>query len=76
MMKQYSGLILALCCLVTSTWAWGGLFNRFNPSLMNDMYGGSYGKELFRAAESRPGAQVIVKSWKLVHPNTNQKIFW
>jgi hypothetical protein len=58
MMKQYSGLILALCCLVTSTWAWGGLFNRFNPSLMNDMYGGSYGKELFRAAESRPGAQM------------------
>ena len=43
---------------------------------MNDMYGGSYGKELFRAAESRPGAQVIVKSWKLVQPSTNQKIFW
>jgi len=58
MMKQYSGLVLALCCLVSSTWAWGGLFNRFNPSLMNDMYGGSYGKELFRAAESRPGAQM------------------
>ena len=43
---------------------------------MNDMYGGSYGKELFRAAESRPAAQVIVKSWKLVQPSTNQKIFW
>ena len=27
---------------------------------MNDMYGSSYGKELYRAAESRPAAQVLL----------------
>jgi len=59
MMKQciLAGLVLASIC-VSSTWAWGGLFNRFNPSLMNDMYGSSYGKELYKAAETRPSAQM------------------
>merc|ERR1711862_576712 len=58
-MKQciLAGLFLASIC-VSSTWAWGGLFNRFNPSLMNDMYGSSYGKELYKAAETRPSAQM------------------
>lgn len=51
------GLLLALC-LASPARAWGGLFNRYNPSLMSDVYGpGSYGKELYRVAEGgRPAA--------------------
>ena len=53
------GLLLAIT-LASPAWAWGGLFNRFNPSLMSDMYGDSYGKQLFRAAEERrPGAAQV-----------------
>ena len=48
------GLLLALT-VASPAWAWGGLFNRFNPSLMSDMYGDSYGRQLFRAAEGGPG---------------------
>lgn len=29
--------------------AWGGLFNRFNPSMLSNLgYGGSYGKEMYQ----------------------------
>merc|ERR1712008_315829 len=45
------GLLMALC-LASPIKAWGGLFNRFNPSLMPDVYGaGSYGKQLYSAAD-------------------------
>merc|ERR1712008_205596 len=45
------GLLMALC-LASPIKAWGGLFNRFNPSLMSDVYGaGSYGKQLYSAAD-------------------------
>ena len=55
-------IVLALC-LASPIKAWGGLFNRFNPSLVSDLYGNSYGKELFRVADGgRPAAaQVNVK---------------
>jgi len=49
-------IVLALC-LASPIKAWGGLFNRFNPSLVSDLYGNSYGKELFRVADGgRPAA--------------------
>jgi len=51
------GLLMALC-LASPIKAWGGLFNRFNPGLMSDVYGGgSYGKQLYSVAEGgRPQA--------------------
>jgi hypothetical protein len=47
---------LALCLLVSSTSAWGGLFNRFNPSMLSNLgFGGSgaasnsYARDLYKA---------------------------
>ena len=57
-----TGLLLAFCFGAAPIQAWGGLFNRFNPSLMSDIYGdGSYGKELYRASEGngRPAATKV-----------------
>merc|ERR1712051_726807 len=52
------GLLMALC-LASPIKAWGGLFNRFNPSLMSDVYGaGSYGKQLYSAADGGKVNQV------------------
>ena len=46
-------------CLASPIKAWGGLFNRFNPSLMSDVYGaGSYGKQLYSAADGGKVNQV------------------
>ena len=48
--------ILLLCKLSSyKVHAWGGLFNRFNPSMLSNLgYGGSggYGKELYSVAHS------------------------
>ena len=47
--------ILLFCFLNTSKVdAWGGLFNRFNPSMLSNLGYGSdnYGKELYSAARS------------------------
>ena len=48
-------------CLASPIKAWGGLFNRFNPGLMSDVYGGgSYGKQLYSVAEGgRPQASQV-----------------
>ena len=50
---------LLLFCFLSSSKvdAWGGLFNRFNPSMLSDLGygGGSYGKELYSAAHSGVG---------------------
>lgn len=63
-----NGLSLGLCVmavLASTANAWGGLFNRFNPALVNDLSGygshggSSYGKELYRVAEGRPGAELM-----------------
>jgi len=48
---------ILLFCLLSSykVDAWGGLFNRFNPSMLSNLgYGGSggYGKELYSAAHN------------------------
>ena len=48
--------IVLFCTLsLSKVDAWGGLFNRFNPSMLSDLGyggGGSYGKELYSAAHS------------------------
>lgn len=58
-MKNLSDMLcstLLLFCFLSSSKvdAWGGLFNRFNPSMLSDLGygGGSYGKELYSAAHS------------------------
>ena len=39
--------------VLASVNAWGGLFNRFNPSMLSNLgYGGSYGKELYQNQNS------------------------
>jgi len=41
-----------------SAFGWGGLFNRFNPSMLSNLgYEGSYGKELYGAA-NKHGVEV------------------
>lgn len=52
----YSSIVLF--CLLSSSQvhAWGGLFNRFNPSMLSNLgyggAGGGYGKELYSVAKS------------------------
>ena len=63
-MKPLALALLVALTVASPAWAWGGLFNRFNPSLMSDMYGDSYGRQLFRAAEGgRPGSAQVLKNF-------------
>jgi len=56
---------IVLVCYLSSSKvdAWGGLFNRFNPSMLSDLGygngGGGYGKELYSAAHSGPASNKI-----------------
>ena len=58
---------IVLVCYLSSSKvdAWGGLFNRFNPSMLSDLGygngGGGYGKELYSAAHS--GVSIIYSAW-------------
>ena len=49
--------LVAFCLSCSSVSAWGGLFNRFNPSMLSNMGygGGNYGRELFGAADKNYG---------------------
>lgn len=48
-------LVTVAACLASGANAWGGLFNRFNPSMLSNLgYGGSYGKELYEARSKAP----------------------
>lgn len=51
------GLALVVCLSASMVQAWGGLFNRFNPSMVSNLgyggHGGSYGKELFGVGDDR-----------------------
>ena len=63
-MKPLALALLVALTVASPAWAWGGLFNRFNPSLMSDVYGDSYGRQLFRAAEGgRPGSAQVLKNF-------------
>ena len=58
---------IVLVCFLSSSKvdAWGGLFNRFNPSMLSDLGygngGGGYGKELYSAAHS--GVSIMYSEW-------------
>ena len=58
MSDMFCSTTILLFCLLSSSKvdAWGGLFNRFNPSMLSNLgYGGSsggYGKELYSVAHS------------------------
>lgn len=60
---MFCSAILLFCLLSSSKVdAWGGLFNRFNPSMLSNLgYGGSggYGKELYSVAHSGPASNKI-----------------
>ena len=44
--------VLGLALLGGSAEAWGGLFNRFNPSMLSNLgYGSSYGSKLYNVQE-------------------------
>jgi hypothetical protein len=49
--------VLSLGCSTVT--AWGGLFNRFNPSMLSNLgyggHGGGYGRELFGASDTGYG---------------------
>jgi hypothetical protein len=52
--------VLAAYCLAGSTVnAWGGLFNRFNPSMLSNLgyggHGGNYGRELYGVTDKNFG---------------------
>jgi hypothetical protein len=62
--KMVSGTTLvaclaAVCLTCPSVSAWGGLFNRFNPSMLSNLgyggQGGNYGRELFGVADKNFG---------------------
>ena len=43
---------VAMAFLAGEASAWGGLFNRFNPSMLSNLgYGGSYGRELYGVSD-------------------------
>jgi len=55
-MRSANVLLVALCAsaLYGGAQAWGGLFNRFNPSMLSNLgYGssGGYGKQLYGVSE-------------------------
>ena len=56
--------LLVLCFSLSSVTAWGGLFNRFNPSMLSNMgyggHGGNYGRELFGVADKNVGEVNII----------------
>ena len=56
--------LLVLCFCFSSVTAWGGLFNRFNPSMLSNMgyggHGGNYGRELFGVADKNVGEVNII----------------
>ncbi len=71
-MKVLIGLVVVICLSTGSlVHAWGGLFNRFNPSLMNDF---GYGKELYRAQESNPVKEVSLFIETDTSPNFSNKV--
>ena len=50
MMRSFwNSVVVAFSCLVVAdVWAWGGLFNRWNPALVSDLgytagHGGGFG---------------------------------
>ena len=48
-MQQVSSVLLVGVLASAGVNAWGGLFNRFNPSMLSNLgYGGSYGKDLYQ----------------------------
>ena len=51
--------LAAVCLTCPSVSAWGGLFNRFNPSMLSNLgyggQGGNYGRELFGVADKNFG---------------------
>jgi len=55
--------IVLFCVLsLSKVDAWGGLFNRFNPSMLSNLGyggGGSYGKELYSAAHNGPASNMV-----------------
>lgn len=56
MFKSFGTLCLLslICCNAPSVFGWGGLFNRFNPSMLSNLgFGNNYGQELFGAAEKQ-----------------------
>ena len=61
----YSTIVLVCYLSSSKVDAWGGLFNRFNPSMLSDLGygngGGGYGKELYSAAHS--GVSIIYNAW-------------
>ena len=54
--------LLVVCATFSSVNAWGGLFNRFNPSMLSNMgyggHGGNYGRELFGVADKNAAGEV------------------
>ena len=69
---------IVLVCYLSSSKvdAWGGLFNRFNPSMLSDLGygngGGGYGKELYSAAHS--GVSIIYSAWYTNVKNMNMML--
>ncbi|CAB4053970.1 Prohormone-3,ITG-like peptide [Lepeophtheirus salmonis] len=60
--------LLCLFVFSSSVSAWGGLFNRFNPSLLNSFGGGGlggYGKEIFNVAQKMPRDEAIKEEMEL-----------
>lgn len=56
--KTLLACLAAVCFTTSSVSAWGGLFNRFNPSMLSNLGyggGGNYGRELFGAADKSYG---------------------
>ena len=52
MMKVSLALLGCVWLLCGGASAWGGLFNRFNPSMLSNLgYGGSYGRELYGVSD-------------------------